>query len=805
MPSVDLTSLFMIRGDERASVRYFGSVFFLLGAGLAIGQGTAYALFLKRYGIEYLPIMYVVLGFIMVLTSLIYFAFVERSSAERVLQVGFGVIGGLVILSWTLMWLGTNTVVFPILFLIYELASEWLIVHSGLYLSQNFDTSQLKRIGPLVFGTWHLGIIAGGFVLALVSPILGLPHMALIWTALLAIVFIIIHRHHDAHGVSPFSRSSGKGSFSVAETFDQIKRGLRVMWRTELVHNASMAMFFLVIAIYVLAYSVNRIYTGNFVTEAALGSFFGWLLLLSGGFALLLQFFLTNRLMRRLGVPKSNLIFPIAMFGSFGALAISFSLPSAILGTLCKDVLLPGIHRPSRHVLLNAIPRALYGSIRALFLVLILPLALVLGGTLLYLGQHMDSPFVFVLLGLVTAGFLTWFTWRANKVYSPSLLTSLREQVFVSQGSEREQTGNHRTPPNEYADGDTAINNTLIEQLITNEGPPASQQQLIEALAARDPRSAVFVEIIEAKIADAYALQQAIDTLARSESKIPEPSSGVRLLRLVLRERLHETIDICLSALSHVEDAFAVEIIQAGVNSGDRQSLALACEALHNLKNRKLAAKLNGLLDRINTRANRSRVHPPYFDSTEEVIRWSRHRTDPWLQQCAGYALTTIDGTASETSGIFERIVMLKATPVFAEVSTHDLRVVAQELTEVCFRPGQRVFDINDPGDRFYIIEKGRIGISTHRNPRVRKFVTVLSPGACLGEIGCFEHHPRSATAHVLEDSVLLALEKGKLYGLILEHPELSLGLLRGLGARLRQATCTPTIAATDVTKRGTP
>jgi CRP/FNR family transcriptional regulator, cyclic AMP receptor protein len=47
---------------------------------------------------------------------------------------------------------------------------------------------------------------------------------------------------------------------------------------------------------------------------------------------------------------------------------------------------------------------------------------------------------------------------------------------------------------------------------------------------------------------------------------------------------------------------------------------------------------------------------------------------------------------------------------------------------------------------------------------------------------------PRSATAHILDDSVVLSLEKSKLRGLIINYPELSLGMLKSLSLHLRKA-----------------
>ena len=50
------------------------------------------------------------------------------------------------------------------------------------------------------------------------------------------------------------------------------------------------------------------------------------------------------------------------------------------------------------------------------------------------------------------------------------------------------------------------------------------------------------------------------------------------------------------------------------------------------------------------------------------------------------------------------------------------------------------------------------------------------------------DEQPRSATAYVLDDSRLLSLEKSRLRGLIIHYPELSLGMLKGLSLRLRNA-----------------
>lgn len=135
---------------------------------------------------------------------------------------------------------------------------------------------------------------------------------------------------------------------------------------------------------------------------------------------------------------------------------------------------------------------------------------------------------------------------------------------------------------------------------------------------------------------------------------------------------------------------------------------------------------------------------------------------------------------------LFERVLLLKKSPMFSQVSTDDLRVVADSLVEKIYFKGDRVFDIGEIGEHMYILVTGKVGISIAQDRSNREFVAQMGPGECFGEMGMLDDLPRSATAFVLEDSRMLSLEKTKLRRLIVAYPELALCLLRGLSLRLR-------------------
>jgi CRP-like cAMP-binding protein len=139
-------------------------------------------------------------------------------------------------------------------------------------------------------------------------------------------------------------------------------------------------------------------------------------------------------------------------------------------------------------------------------------------------------------------------------------------------------------------------------------------------------------------------------------------------------------------------------------------------------------------------------------------------------------------------SDLFKRVLLLKQSPIFSMVATDDLRMVAGSLEQEDFYSGDRIFEINDQGDHLYLLVSGSVGISIDPDPNSTKFIATLGPGDCFGEMNLLDDLPRSATAHVIEDSVVLTLEKSRLRGLILSYPEISIGLLRSLSLRLREA-----------------
>jgi len=136
---------------------------------------------------------------------------------------------------------------------------------------------------------------------------------------------------------------------------------------------------------------------------------------------------------------------------------------------------------------------------------------------------------------------------------------------------------------------------------------------------------------------------------------------------------------------------------------------------------------------------------------------------------------------------LFERLLLLKESPIFCLVATDDLRLVAQALEEQSYFAGDHIFEINEQGDHLYLLVSGRVGITLDADVDSSDYISILGPGECFGEMNLLDDLPRSATAHAIEDTTVLTLEKTRLRGLLQSYPEISIGMLRSLSMRLRE------------------
>lgn len=99
--------------------------------------------------------------------------------------------------------------------------------------------------------------------------------------------------------------------------------------------------------------------------------------------------------------------------------------------------------------------------------------------------------------------------------------------------------------------------------------------------------------------------------------------------------------------------------------------------------------------------------------------------------------------------GLLARVPMLRAA------SPPLLEQLARALVELRLSPGVAAVREGEPGDRFYIVAEGRVGVSRHGHP-----VRELGPGDSFGEIALLRGGARTATVTAVEPTLLVSLHR---------------------------------------------
>lgn len=112
-----------------------------------------------------------------------------------------------------------------------------------------------------------------------------------------------------------------------------------------------------------------------------------------------------------------------------------------------------------------------------------------------------------------------------------------------------------------------------------------------------------------------------------------------------------------------------------------------------------------------------------------------------------------------------ERIDLLRANPIFAPLSPAAVEHLAVKLEERKVEAGDLIFRQGDSGDRFYIIESGRVRVVSDGEE-----LNDLWPGEAFGEIALLRDVPRTATVEAREDTALLALDRDEFIAAVTGH-----------------------------------
>ena len=131
-----------------------------------------------------------------------------------------------------------------------------------------------------------------------------------------------------------------------------------------------------------------------------------------------------------------------------------------------------------------------------------------------------------------------------------------------------------------------------------------------------------------------------------------------------------------------------------------------------------------------------------------------------------------------------ERVLALKAAPLFRDLPSELLVAIAETAEELAFRPADVLIEEGERGDSLFVVVEGRVAIRVAGAGTV----AVRGPQSVIGEMAVITEHERSATCVAEDDVLALVVHRDAIWALMARYSELALAVVRILAERLDEA-----------------
>jgi ATP/ADP translocase len=348
-----------------------------------VGKLGADALFVKRYGVQYVPYMYIITPIAMLAVSALIFFFIDRMRRRTMLLV---YVAAVTVFSIALQYAITTevvgTIVQPISYVFAHGVKETIYILFWVYAGNLYDAEQSKRLFPFFAGSVLVGKILGGFIGAAIAPVIHAENFIGAQAVGFAVCFLalLIYRglpEGQSGKVQDKHRPGGLRA-TVSESTD----GYRAVVSDPLLRTFGVGVFFW----YFLMQFANFLYLLGLDQSTQASTAVGGEDLFSQVYAsvytssslvaLAIQSFITSALLRRIGIASMLFFVPLWYVATYGAAAATISfdtvkqvwalgLIAGIALQLGERIWIPALHRPASELVYSQVSSAIRPRARA--------------------------------------------------------------------------------------------------------------------------------------------------------------------------------------------------------------------------------------------------------------------------------------------------------------------------------------------------------------------------------------------------------------------------------------------------------
>lgn len=576
-----VTRFLGIQHGEGALAWWAIAFFAVSQASQGLGLNAADTLFFLRFGVEFLPLMILVSGPIVMVGMFTYAAGLGRVGSHRWLPGALMGLGSLLILErigitvglpgiYPVVWLGGQVV------MLLSFTAMWTVG------GEVCTTRQAKRLYPLFASAGIAGGVIGNAATGPLAGALGTENLLLVQTGLL-VVAATLARSMSRRFFRSASTRSGESVFADLRAGLVVTMGSPLLKILAWVGVAFGVLFFLVV------FPFSEVVTESFESEADVAGFLGFFSAIATATTFLVSLLAANRLFARLGVVVTLMIVPLIYVGGFALWLASFNLFAVTLVRGLQFVSVNALGGTAWSSLFNVLPPRRRGQVMAFMAAGPAQLGTMVSGALLLASTALPGQ-ASTLVGLAVAVGAAALVWRMRGAYSDALVAAVERgfvEVFTAPTAGMQKPAldaDARRAMSAGLDDPRAEARVMAVSMLDRIGGEEADRLLRDALRDDEPRvRAVALDALTGR--DAKWLDYAEDLLADPVPDIrrrtlaliwegdlpPHPAATVALDDPVPEVRAMAAVVVGGEGATHVVDSLLrspeVESITAGLSA----------------------------------------------------------------------------------------------------------------------------------------------------------------------------------------------------------------------------------------------
>ncbi len=446
--------------DEFSLFLWAAVLYFLIRSASIVFDNFADTAFLKRFGVEYLPLVYMANSVSTFFLMGVITGIMARTSGSRLLSYLFLVCGGSVAALRFVIPLGFD-LIYPLLFILKAQYEVLLALVFWNLANDLFNTRQSKRLFPLITAGGVLGGIAGSFATPLLTRAIRMDNLMLAYLVLSVLGAFFVHRMGIRFPTLLLAEKTPRKGKARATMVSEFRKVLPLLKESRLVQILVILTLVPNMVIPIMNYQFNFAVDQSFATEGAMIRFFA---LFNGSLNVvsLVILLFVGRIYGRWGLPVALMFHPFNYVLAFLALLLRFDVFSAMYARISTAVLRNTINNPARNVLMGLFPESYRSAIRPFLRGTVVRIGILAGAGVIMLSERFVHPRFLSLAAVAFVGVWILSSFALKKNYANILLDLISRNMLDLKSLEDKDIG--------QVFGDKQAQSQLVRSFLAAEG-----------------------------------------------------------------------------------------------------------------------------------------------------------------------------------------------------------------------------------------------------------------------------------------------------------------------------------------------